>query len=142
MERYISLDVHAESSTCAVVGPTGKRLKMEVVETSGTALVEMIESIPGKRHLVFEEGTQSAWLCELLEPKVEELVVVSPVCSEGQKSDAKDAWALAEQLRTGAIERRVFKKPRASDRGELHSFRSRIATDKSNSAPPVGADRS
>jgi transposase len=32
--------------------------------------------------------------------------------SKGNKSDARDAWQLAEQLRTGAIQRSVFKNPR------------------------------
>ena len=34
MKRYIGLDVHSASTTIAVVGPTGKRLKSLVVETS------------------------------------------------------------------------------------------------------------
>ena len=41
------------------------------------------------------------------------VIAEAPGRSEGQKSDARDAWALAEQLRNGAVERRVFKRPRA-----------------------------
>jgi hypothetical protein len=33
MQRYIGLDVHAASTTIAVVGPSGKVLRTEVVET-------------------------------------------------------------------------------------------------------------
>ncbi len=86
MDRYISMDVHTQSCTCAVVGPTGKRLKLEVVETNGAALVQMVRSIPGDKHLIFEEGTQSAWLYELLEPHVEEVVVVAPGLSDHVKT--------------------------------------------------------
>jgi len=45
MERYLGLDVHATSCTLAVMGPTGKRLSWEVVETNGEALVEAVKKI-------------------------------------------------------------------------------------------------
>jgi transposase len=112
MDRYIALDVHAQSTTCAVVGPTGKRLKQEVVETNASALVAFLKTIPGTRHLAFEEGTHSAWLHEALSPFVDEVVVAIVEESKGNKSDARDAWVLAEQLRSRAIRRSVFKSPR------------------------------
>jgi len=68
MERYIGLDVHRDSCTVAVTGPSGKRLKSFVVETNGSALVEAIRCVPGRRHICLEEGTQSAWLHEVLSP--------------------------------------------------------------------------
>jgi hypothetical protein len=40
MKRYIGLDVHAASTTIAVLGESGKRLGTHVVETNGQALVE------------------------------------------------------------------------------------------------------
>lgn len=109
MERYIGLDVHAASTTFAVIGESGKRLGSHVVETNGQALVEQLKTIPGKRHVVLEEGTQSAWLYEILSPHAEEVVVAAVSKSKGQKDDERDAFALAEQLRTGAIKRKVFK---------------------------------
>ena len=78
MERYIGLDVHRDSCTVAVVGPSGKRLKAFVVETNGSAAVEVVRCVPGRRHICLEEGTQSAWLHELLSPHAEEVVVVVP----------------------------------------------------------------
>jgi transposase len=111
MDRYLGLDVHAESCTLAVIGPSGKRLKSVVVETNGHALVEAVRSIPGRIHLCMEEGTQSAWLHELLSPHVEELVVAVPEKTRGSKNDERDAWARAEELRTGAIRTRVYKAP-------------------------------
>jgi transposase len=54
------------------------------------------------------------WLHELLSPHVDEIVVVSPKKRrEGSKSDARDARGLAEDLRTGAVKKRVFKAGRA-----------------------------
>lgn len=109
MDRYVGLDGHAATCTLGVVGSSGKRLKSTVVETNGQALVEAIKSIPGRVHLCLEEGTQSAWLYELLKPHVTEIVVAMPGQSNGAKDDARDAWARAEELRTGAIQTRVYK---------------------------------
>ena len=49
-------------------------------------MVEALRLIPGHRHLVFEEGLQSAWLYETLSPHVEE-IVVGVTRSRGPKSD-------------------------------------------------------
>ena len=111
MDRFIGLDVHMNSCTVAVVSAAGKRLRDFPVETHGEALVDAVRSIAGKRHLVLEEGTQSAWLYDLLQPHVRRIVVTSVRGSRGPKSDAKDAYGLAEQLRTGSLDRVVFKAP-------------------------------
>jgi transposase len=102
MDRYVGLDAHPASCTLGVMGASGKRLKSMVVETNGAALVEAVRSIPGRVHLCLEEGAQSAWLHELLSPHVEELVVAV---------DLRDAWARADELRTGSIRTRVYKAP-------------------------------
>src|SRR5919206_3758176 len=52
---------------------------------------------------------RSAWIYELLEEEVEELVVTIPDKRPGPKDDARDAWELAENLRAGAFKRRVYK---------------------------------
>ena len=59
MRRYIGLDVHAASTTFGVISESGKRIGSYVVETNGQALVEQLKTIPGERHVVLEEGTQS-----------------------------------------------------------------------------------
>ena len=110
MDRYIGLDVHSTSCTLAVVGPSGKRLGSQVVETNAGALIEVLRGIPKQRHMCMEEGTLSEWLHEVLEPHVEELVVTGVgKKSRGPKSDKLDAFGLAEQLRIGSIETRVYK---------------------------------
>lgn len=109
MDRYIGLDVHSQSCTMAVVGPSGKRIGVRVVQTSGPELKEAIRNVPGTKHLCLEEGTQSAWLYELLDAETAELVVTVPEKRQGPKDDARDAWQLAEALRAGAIKRRVYK---------------------------------
>ena len=62
------MDVHAASCTLAVISEKGRRLRDFPVETNGQALVEAVRMIPGHKHLVFEEGLQSAWLYETLDP--------------------------------------------------------------------------
>src|SRR5215510_12095610 len=102
MERYIGLDVHAASTTAAVISEKGKRLGSQVVETNGRALITCLQQIPGRRHVCLEEGTQATWLYELLKPHVEEIVVLAVTESRGQKNDEIDAFGLAERLRIGA----------------------------------------
>jgi transposase len=111
MDRYIGIDSHATSCTLAVVGPSGRKLSQQVVETNASALVEAVRSIPKPRHLCLEEGTHSAWLHEILSPHVDELVVVSVGQSKGPKNDQVDAFARAEQLRRGTFDKLVFKAP-------------------------------
>jgi transposase len=112
MERYVGLDVHSRSCTLAVMSAAGKRLSSRVVETNGRALVEVVRSLPGRLHVCLEEGTQSAWLHELLSPHVSELVVTVPEKSQGSKDDLRDAWARADELRTGRLRTRVYKAPK------------------------------
>lgn len=111
MDRYVGVDAHAASCTLAVMGASGKRLKSIVVETNGRALVEAVKAVGGRLHICLEEGTQSAWLYELLEPHAVEIVVTVAPETRGPKSDKRDAWTRAEELRTGAIRTRVYKAP-------------------------------
>ena len=109
MERYIGMDVHAASCTLAVISEKGRRLRDFPVETNGQALVEAVRMIPGHKHLVFEEGLQSAWLYETLNPHVDEIVVAGVTESRGPKSDKRDAYGLAEKLRVANLDKVVFK---------------------------------
>jgi transposase len=109
VKRYVGLDVHAASTTFAVIGESGKRLRTHVVETNGQALVEQLRAIPGERYVSLEEGTQSAWLYEILSPHAKEVAVAVVSESRGQKDDQRDAYGLAELHRTGAIKCKVFK---------------------------------
>jgi len=110
MPRYIGLDVHKTSTTMAVVGPSGKQLACHVVETNVSQIIGLLKTIPRPRHLCLEEGTQSSWLHEMLSSQVDEIVVVGVgQQSRGPKDDRRDAFKLAEDLRTNAVKRRVFK---------------------------------
>ena len=45
--------------------------KEQVLETNGRLMVEFVRSIAGDRYLCLEEGSQSEWLYEVLEPRCE-----------------------------------------------------------------------
>jgi hypothetical protein len=109
VDRYIGMDCHSQTCTLRVLTATGREANRQVVETNGSALIQVVRSIPGTKHLCLEEGTQSAWIYELLKNEVDELVVTMPGRRAGQKDDARDALQLAEGLRTGAIKQHVYK---------------------------------
>ena len=109
MDRYIGMDVHSASCTAGVLSAKGSRLKSVVLETNGKVLVEFLKTIPSKRHLIIEEGTHSNWLYEILSPHVHEMTVIGVPKNKGQKNDKLDSFGLAEKLRVGSIETRVYK---------------------------------
>lgn len=49
MDRYIGLDVHQTGTTLAIVGPSGRRLGSQVLDTNAQALIEAIRPIPKPR---------------------------------------------------------------------------------------------
>jgi hypothetical protein len=112
MDRYIGLDSHAQTCTVAVMGPSGRRLQEQVLETNGKVLVSFLKSIAGDRYLCFEEGALSEWLYEMLEPFTKETMVVQASEHQGPKDDSHDAWNLANEYRTGHLQKVVFKAPK------------------------------
>ena len=109
MERYLGADVHASSTTFSVLNVSGKQLRRDVVETNGKALVGYLKQIPGNLHLCIEEGGWSQWLVEILSRHVAEVVVFRGEWKPGPKSDALDAYGLADRIRTGKVGRPVYK---------------------------------
>ena len=111
MDRFIGLDVHAASCTFGVMGPSGRHLCSQVVETNGQALSGFLKTVPGTLHLCLEECTQASWLAEILSPHVERLVVLGlgEKSVRGNKDDHRDAFALADKLRKNDLSRVVYK---------------------------------
>lgn len=111
MERYIGIDAHLKSCTLAVMGPSGRRLHELVVETHGRALRDSLTAVAGSKQVCLEEGELSEWLYELLTPLASKVVVVQPQRRVGTKSDAADAWELADLLRRQGVHNAVYKAP-------------------------------
>lgn len=109
MDRYIGIDAHSKSCTVAVMGPSGKRIKQQVLDTQAKVLIDFMKGVAGDKYVCIEEGELAAWLVEVLSPHVKEISVVQPTKPQGRKSDEDDAWALAEQIRVRAKATYVFK---------------------------------
>lgn len=111
MQRFIGIDVHSASCTVAVIGPSGKRLRCDVVDTQAKTLIQHLKGIAGDKHVCIEEGAQAEWLYEALSPHVAEVVVmnVRGMPAPDNKSDQNDAFTRADDLRLGRIKSRVYK---------------------------------
>ncbi len=79
MEKFVGIDVHKQSCTIAIVDASGKRIRSQVVDTNARALIEAIKAEHGRLRVCIEEGTQAAWIHELLSRHVDELVVAQAI---------------------------------------------------------------
>ena len=105
--KYIGMDVHKEAIVIAVLNGSGKLVMETIVETKASSILQFIHGLRGELHVTWEEGTWAAWLHDLLQPQVQEVVVCNPrrnaLLKEGSKSDKVDARKLADLLRTGML---------------------------------------
>src|SRR3989475_8060876 len=105
--KYISMDVHKEATTIAVMNSAGKLVMESIVETKAATIVQFIEGLRGELYVTLEEGTWAVWLYDLLKPHVTKVVVCNPrknaLLKTGNKSDRIDARKLAELLRAGLL---------------------------------------
>jgi transposase len=106
-DKYIAFDVHQATTVVAVMNAAGRELDTTILPTQPQPLIGYLEGWRGRLHLTLEEGTYSAWLYDLLEGRVAELVVCDPrrnaLLKEGNKTDRIDACKLADLLRTGML---------------------------------------
>ena len=68
MTKYVALDVHQATTVASVRGEGGRVLARTILPTEEPAVVEFFRGMRGSVHVVFEEGTQSQWLHDLLTP--------------------------------------------------------------------------
>src|SRR6058998_1654976 len=105
--KYIGMDVHKEAIVIAVLNGSGKLVMETILETKASSILQFIHGLRGELHVTWEEGTWAAWLYDLLQPQVHEILVCNPrrnaLLKEGSKSDKVDARKLAELLRTGML---------------------------------------
>ena len=105
--KYIGMDVHKEAIVIAVLNGSGKLVMETIVETKASNILEFLHGLRGELHVTWEEGTWAAWLYDVLQPQVQEVVVCNPrrnaLLKEGSKSDKVDARKLADLLRTGML---------------------------------------
>ena len=70
----------------AVFSEEARKIEDSPVSTNGQALAEAIRIYPGYMHLLLEDGLQNAWIYEMLNPHVDELVVAGIRQNRGLKS--------------------------------------------------------
>jgi hypothetical protein len=89
--KYIGMDVHNEAISIAVLNSAGKLVMESTIETKAITILDFLKGLSGSLHVTLEEGTWAAWLYDLNQPRVTELVVCNPrrnaLLKEGSKSD-------------------------------------------------------
>ncbi len=106
--KYVGMDIHKATTVIVILNALGQFQKQVIIKTKAEALREFIQSESGTLHVIFEEGTQSAWLYELLKPWVAQVVVCDvrkhKTRHRGNHADVGDAEQLANLLRLGAVQ--------------------------------------
>jgi transposase len=78
-----------------------------VIETKEETIRDLLRGVSGSVHVALEEGTQAAWLYEIVRPLVSEVIVCDPRANKalmaGNKGDRIDAHKIAQQLRAGLL---------------------------------------
>jgi transposase len=101
------MDVHQASTSIAVMNSQGKVISESLIETKAQTIIDFLKGLSGEVHVTLEEGTQAAWLYDIIRPQVSELVVCNPhhnhLLKSGNKSDRVDARKLAQLLRAGML---------------------------------------
>ena len=105
--KDVGMDVHQAITVIVVLNALGHLESHSKVKTKAENIRDFFRGLSGKVEVVFEEGTHSAWLHQLIKPLVASVTVCDPrhnkLIEEGNKSDDDDAETLAELLRIGAV---------------------------------------
>src|SRR5258707_14450555 len=106
-KKYIGMDVHQATISVAVRDAAGKLVVESIVETKAATILEFIQGIHGSLWITFEEGTSAAWLYDLLQPHVAQVIVCDPrknaLLKAGNKNDRVDPRKLTDLLRAGLL---------------------------------------
>lgn len=106
-KKYVALDVHKASIVIGVRDETGALISEAVMQTKAETVLGFVKSLSGEIQLTFEEGTQAAWLYDLLRPHVASCIVCDPrknkLLEEGDKNDRIDVRKLSQLLYAGLL---------------------------------------
>jgi transposase len=106
---YLALDVHAAYCVLGAMREDGTWLGEVRVPTTAEALRTALTGIhAGEKWLTFEEGGMALWLCDLLRPLVQRLLVCDPrenalIGRSAKKRDEWDVRALCRLFRLGEL---------------------------------------
>jgi transposase len=103
--KYVGMDVHKAITVIVVLNAAGQIESRTQVKTKAENFCDFFRGLSGRVEVVFEEGTQSAWLYQLIKPLVAAVMVCDPrhnkLIGDSNKSDDDDAETLARLLRMG-----------------------------------------
>jgi len=104
---YIGADVHSNSTELAIE-KRGKIVARYSVPTTIPAILNVLDSLQGKKYMAVEEGPMSGWLYRNLHGKLDRFISSDPrrnklIASDGDKDDKIDAAKLASLLRGGFL---------------------------------------
>ncbi len=90
-----------------IMGRSLKSYMESAIETSASSIRQFFKGLDGTIHVAFEEGTQAAWLYDVIRPLVTEVTVCDPrrnkLIQSGNKGDRIDAAKLTRLLRLGEL---------------------------------------
>jgi transposase len=103
--KYVALDVHQATTVASVREESGRVIARSILPTEPKPLLEFFHGMRGSVHVTFEEGTQAQWLYDLLQPRVDRVLVCDRrgESKQGNKGDEGDADRLSELLRRGGL---------------------------------------
>lgn len=104
--KYAGIDLHTSTTSQVAVRDEEGELLFDPmsVRTEPEPLLTALNAIQGDVEVIFEAGTGSAWLKQLLNPHVERVVVchgADNVRNRGNKTDKTDAKDLSKRLWLG-----------------------------------------
>jgi transposase len=132
VKKYVALDVDSANIVAGVYDYLGRLIMKTHLRLEAKVIKEFFKMLSGTVQVTFEEGTQAAWLYELIEPLVAEVVVCNPrenkLLKAGNKSDHIDVGKLAKLLRLGDL-KSVYQGPRCSQglKQLVHSYDALVA---------------
>ena len=101
--KYVALDVDSANIVAGVYDSKGKAVMESHMRTERKAIEQFFRGLSGRLHVTFEEGTQSAWLYEVIRPLAYEVIVCDPrrnkLIQSGSKSDRIDVVKMGRLLR-------------------------------------------
>lgn len=106
--KYVALDVDSANIVAGVYDRNGQSVMQAHIRTRREDIEQFFRALRGRVHATFEEGTQAAWLYDLIRPLVFRVTVCNPrknrLLQSGSKGDRIDVAKLAKLLRLGELE--------------------------------------
>lgn len=106
-DKYVGLDTDQATTIAWVEDAKGNFIMEAAIETSASSIRQFFKGLEGAIRVGFEEGTQAAWLYDIIRPLVAEVIVCdgrrNKLIQSGNKADRIDAAKLTRLLRLGEL---------------------------------------